>query len=72
MSSTFSETSGRPVEVLLVEDNEGDVRLKREALKEGKVRNVLNVASDGIEAWNLFSERESILMQFDQTLFCST
>jgi CheY-like chemotaxis protein len=38
------------VEVLLVEDSPGDVRLTREALKEGKVRNNLNVVSDGVEA----------------------
>jgi two-component system, chemotaxis family, response regulator Rcp1 len=35
------------VEILLVEDNPGDVRLTREALKEGKVRNRLNVVMDG-------------------------
>lgn len=40
----------RPVEVLLVEDNLGDVRLTREALKEGKVLNRLNVVTDGTEA----------------------
>jgi chemotaxis family two-component system response regulator Rcp1 len=38
------------IEVLLVEDNPGDVRLTREALKEGKVRNNLSVARDGVEA----------------------
>jgi CheY-like chemotaxis protein len=43
-------TTGRPIEVLLVEDNPGDVRLTREALREGKVRNNLNVARDGVEA----------------------
>jgi two-component system, chemotaxis family, response regulator Rcp1 len=40
----------RPLEVLLVEDNPGDVRLTREALKEGKVRNNLHVVADGVEA----------------------
>ena len=40
----------RPVEVLLVEDNPGDVRLTREALSEGKIRNHLTVAFDGAEA----------------------
>jgi len=40
----------RPVIILLVEDNVGDVRLTREALKEGKVLNSLYVAEDGIEA----------------------
>lgn len=43
-------TMGRPIEILLVEDNPGDVRLTQEILKEGKVNNHLNVASDGIEA----------------------
>jgi CheY-like chemotaxis protein len=38
------------VEVLLVEDNPGDVRLTREALKEGSVRSRLHVARDGVEA----------------------
>ncbi len=44
------DTAGRPVEILLVEDNPGDVRLTQEALKEGKVRNHLSVAGDGVEA----------------------
>jgi len=35
---------------LLVEDNPGDVRLTREALKEGKVLNELHVVGDGEEA----------------------
>jgi two-component system, chemotaxis family, response regulator Rcp1 len=43
----------RPVEILLVEDNLGDVRLTIEALKEGKVRNNLTVARDGIEALDI-------------------
>lgn len=40
----------RPVNILLVEDNPGDVRLTIEALRDGKVRNVLNVVGDGVEA----------------------
>jgi CheY-like chemotaxis protein len=40
----------RPIEVLLVEDNPGDVRLTREALKDGKVSNNLSVMQDGVEA----------------------
>ncbi|HUF82056.1 MAG TPA: response regulator [Burkholderiales bacterium] len=39
-----------PIEILLVEDNPGDVRLTREALKEGKVYNNLHWAKDGVEA----------------------
>jgi CheY-like chemotaxis protein len=41
---------GRPVEVLLVEDNPGDVRLMQESLREGKLRVSLAVAADGEEA----------------------
>lgn len=40
----------RPVEILLVEDNPGDVRLTMEALKEGKLLNHVSVAQDGVEA----------------------
>ena len=43
-------TPGMPIEILLVEDNPGDVRLTREALKDAKVRNTLHVAMDGVEA----------------------
>lgn len=45
-----SETFGRPIEILLVEDNPGDVRLTQEALKDGKVRNNLHVVEDGVAA----------------------
>jgi len=41
---------GEPVEILLIEDNPGDVRLTREAFKEGKVSNNLSVVRDGVEA----------------------
>ena len=46
------EERGRvtPVEILLVEDNAGDVRLTREALLEGKVYSNLHWAKDGVEA----------------------
>jgi len=39
-----------PVEILLVEDNPADVRLTREALKEGKVYSNLHWVKDGVEA----------------------
>ena len=38
------------VDILLVEDNEGDVRLIQEALRDGKLQNNLYVARDGVEA----------------------
>ncbi len=39
-----------PIDILLVEDNPGDERLTREALKEGKVYSNLHWAKDGVEA----------------------
>jgi CheY-like chemotaxis protein len=45
-----SHTTGKPIEILLVEDNPADVRLTMEALKEDKVLNHLSVAMDGVEA----------------------
>ena len=47
----------RPVEILLVEDNPGDERLTREALKEGKVYSNLHWVKDGVEAME-FLRRE--------------
>ncbi len=40
----------RPVEILLIEDNPGDIRLTIEAFKESKIANSINIAEDGIEA----------------------
>lgn len=40
----------RPIEILLVEDNLGDVRLIREALKDAKVHNRISVVGDGVDA----------------------
>ena len=56
---TTPELSGRPAEILLVEDNEGDVRLFREALKQGKRPNHLSVVGDGEEAMR-FLRRQGI------------
>ncbi|MCP5419499.1 MAG: response regulator [Gammaproteobacteria bacterium] len=43
-------TSHRPIEILLIEDNPGDILLTQEGLEEAKVRNNLYVVRDGIEA----------------------
>jgi CheY-like chemotaxis protein len=40
----------RPIEILLVEDSPGDVRLTREALRDAKVSNNLHIARDGVDA----------------------
>lgn len=50
LSKHSSPRIGRVIEILLVEDNPGDVRLTMEALREGKVLNNLNVVTDGQEA----------------------
>ncbi len=47
----------KSIEILLVEDNPGDVRLTQEALREGKIRNSLHVVEDG-EAAMAFVRRE--------------
>jgi two-component system, chemotaxis family, response regulator Rcp1 len=39
-----------PISILMVEDNPADVRLTREAFREGKLHTVLNVVKDGVEA----------------------
>jgi CheY-like chemotaxis protein len=44
------QTPGQAIEILLVEDNPGDVELTEEALNGGKVRNRLHVVTDGVEA----------------------
>jgi len=50
MSKKLSQPMGKPVEILLVEDNPGDSRLAHEALKDAKVRNNVSLVEDGIEA----------------------
>ena len=53
-----SRTDAKPIEILLIEDNPGDVRLTKEVLMEGKVRNHLQVVGDGVEAM-AFLRREN-------------
>ena len=47
---THPVVEAMPIEVLLVEDDPGDVLMTREAFEEHKVRNRLNVVSDGVDA----------------------
>jgi CheY-like chemotaxis protein len=46
----FPRARIRPIEILLVEDNPGDVRLTIEALHDGKIENRLSVVNDGVAA----------------------
>jgi CheY-like chemotaxis protein/nitrogen-specific signal transduction histidine kinase len=57
--STMIGVDGRPVQVLLVEDSPGDVRLTREALSNASRPVVLHVATDGLDAM-AFLRRESV------------
>ena len=45
-----TETAARSIDILLVEDNPGDVRLTRELLKESKIGNNLTVLDNGEDA----------------------
>jgi chemotaxis family two-component system response regulator Rcp1 len=47
----------RPIEILMVEDNPGDVRLTREALKDSKILNQLHVVEDGVAAMDFLHRR---------------
>ena len=44
------KTHSKPIEILLVEDNPGDVRLTKESLYDARIHNNMIVASDGLEA----------------------
>ena len=41
---------GKPIEILLVEDNEGDIGLIEEVFEEARIRNKLHIAENGEEA----------------------
>lgn len=47
----------KPIEILLVEDNPGDVRLTKEALKDSKIINTIHVAYDGKEALEFLNKQ---------------
>lgn len=53
----INKNVGKSVDILLVEDNPGDVRLTKEALRDAKVLNKIFVAKDGVEAME-FLRRE--------------
>ena len=51
------KSQGKPIEILLVEDNPGDARLAVEALKDNKIRNELYTVEDGVEATNFLRKK---------------
>lgn len=52
---------GELIDILLVEDNPGDVRLTQEAFKDGMLRNNLHVAMDGEQALDFLYRRGQFL-----------
>jgi len=50
----------KPIQILLVEDNEGDVLLTMEALKEARIYNEVIVARDGEEAIRMLDDARSL------------
>jgi CheY-like chemotaxis protein len=51
-----------PIEILLVEDNPGDSRLAREAMKDYKLTNNLYIVEDGVEAMNFLRKEGKYAM----------
>jgi two-component system, chemotaxis family, response regulator Rcp1 len=49
---------GKPIDILLVEDNPGDIRLTLEAFKEGKCTNNLHVVKDGEAAMQFLRKQD--------------
>jgi CheY-like chemotaxis protein len=50
-------TGGRPINILLIEDNPGDVRLTVEGLREAKLATALFVATDGADGLDMLMRR---------------
>jgi len=50
MNMSLLQSDIYPIDILLVDDDEGDVLLTQKALQKGKIFNSLNVARDGVEA----------------------
>lgn len=51
-------STSKPIEILLVEDNLGDIRLAKEAFKESKLHLNIAIARDGDEALNYLYQKE--------------
>lgn len=49
--------TAEPVDILLVEDHPGDIRLTKEAFEEGRIENTLHVVEDGDEALDFIFQR---------------
>jgi two-component system, chemotaxis family, response regulator Rcp1 len=56
--NNMTETHGRPIEILLVEDSPSDTELTLEALKDFKVSNRVSVVDDGVKAMQFLRREE--------------
>ncbi len=54
----FLKNTGTPIQILLVEDNPGDVRLAMESFKDGKLRVDVHLAKDGFEAMQFLTRAD--------------
>jgi two-component system, chemotaxis family, response regulator Rcp1 len=54
-------SEGRPIEILLVEDNTSDARLAIEALKDSKIKNSIHHVYDGVEAMNFLNQKDKFI-----------
>ncbi len=53
----MNSSTGKPINILIVEDNPGDARLIKEVLNEGKILNDLHIVKDGVEAMEFLHKR---------------
>lgn len=53
-----NQSTRKPVEILLVEDNPGEARLTEEVLKESKIPNKLSIVGDGVEAMSFVKRKK--------------
>lgn len=51
-------TNGKPIEILLVEDNSGDLFLTKKAFEKAKILNNIHVAKDGEIAMNMLNQKD--------------
>jgi CheY-like chemotaxis protein len=61
-----------PTDILLVEDNQGDIRLMREILGEINPTARLHVVTDGVEAMEFWVTKDAVLMHLVLTSSCWT
>jgi len=54
---SYPDSPADTADILLVEDNPGDVRLTEEAFREGQIKNTLHVVNDGVDALEFLRQR---------------